>query len=49
MVLGADVTHPAPGNVQQESIAALTGSLDADCSLYGILLYFINREFWKIE
>jgi hypothetical protein len=34
MVFGADVTHPAPGE-NTESIAAVVGSLDLECSYYG--------------
>jgi eukaryotic translation initiation factor 2C len=34
IVLGADVTHPAVGSASHQSIAALVGSLDAQCSRY---------------
>jgi hypothetical protein len=34
IVLGADVTHPAMGSSTSPSIAALVGSLDAQCSRY---------------
>ncbi len=40
MIFGADVTHPAPGDNQvTESLAALVGSFDRDCSRYGARLY----------
>ncbi|RIA87406.1 Piwi domain-containing protein [Glomus cerebriforme] len=34
IVMGADVTHPAPGNSVRPSIAALCGSMDARASRY---------------
>jgi eukaryotic translation initiation factor 2C len=34
IVFGADVTHPAVGSASHQSIAALVGSLDAQCSRY---------------
>ncbi|KAJ3416061.1 eukaryotic translation initiation factor 2C, 2 [Chytridiales sp. JEL 0842] len=34
IILGADVTHPAPGSASSQSIAALVGSMDAQCSRY---------------
>lgn len=34
IVFGADVTHPAPGSASNQSIAALVGSMDAQCSRY---------------
>ncbi|RKP00133.1 hypothetical protein CXG81DRAFT_5897, partial [Caulochytrium protostelioides] len=34
IVFGADVTHPAPQSPSQQSIAALVGSVDAQCALY---------------
>ncbi|KAI9203830.1 Piwi domain-containing protein [Polychytrium aggregatum] len=34
IVFGADVTHPAPGSSSTQSIAALVGSMDAQCSRY---------------
>ncbi|KAJ3322581.1 Eukaryotic translation initiation factor 2C [Boothiomyces sp. JEL0866] len=34
IVIGADVTHPAVGSSASTSIAALVGSLDAQCSRY---------------
>ncbi|KAI8899446.1 Piwi domain-containing protein [Globomyces pollinis-pini] len=34
IVIGADVTHPAMGSSATQSIAALVGSLDAQCSRY---------------
>ncbi|KAJ3190960.1 hypothetical protein HK101_008206 [Irineochytrium annulatum] len=34
VILGADVTHPAPGSASNQSIAALVGSMDAQCSRY---------------
>ncbi|KAJ3121651.1 argonaute 1 [Physocladia obscura] len=34
IVFGADVTHPAPGSASTQSIAALVGSMDAQCSRY---------------
>ena len=39
MVFGADVTHPTPDNKITESIAAVVGSLDKDCSFYAARLY----------
>ena len=36
----ADVTHPGPGDTSMtESIAAVVGSLDTDCSYYVARLY----------
>ncbi|GAB6020037.1 argonaute 1 [Chamberlinius hualienensis] len=34
LVMGADVTHPAPGDKTSPSIAAVTGSLDAEAFTY---------------
>ncbi|TPX31606.1 hypothetical protein SmJEL517_g05103 [Synchytrium microbalum] len=34
IIFGADVTHPAPGSTSNQSIAALVGSMDAQCSRY---------------
>jgi eukaryotic translation initiation factor 2C len=34
IILGADVTHPAPGDMNRPSVAAVTGSLDARASTY---------------
>ncbi|RKO93090.1 Piwi domain-containing protein [Blyttiomyces helicus] len=34
LIFGADVTHPAPGSPSNQSIAALVGSMDAQCSRY---------------
>ncbi|KAJ1650826.1 hypothetical protein IWQ61_008466 [Dispira simplex] len=34
MVVGADISHPGPGNDQQPSIAAVVGALDAKLSRY---------------
>ncbi|KAH6567126.1 hypothetical protein BASA60_009173 [Batrachochytrium salamandrivorans] len=34
IVLGADVTHPALGSSSTQSIAAVVGSMDAQCSRY---------------
>lgn len=34
MIIGADVSHPAPG-LEQASMAAMTVSLDRTCSRYG--------------
>ncbi|KNC97956.1 uncharacterized protein SPPG_06944 [Spizellomyces punctatus DAOM BR117] len=34
IILGADVTHPAPGSASNQSIAALVGSMDAQCSRF---------------
>ncbi|KAJ3223159.1 argonaute 1 [Chytriomyces hyalinus] len=34
IIFGADVTHPAPGSASTQSIAALVGSMDAQCSRY---------------
>jgi eukaryotic translation initiation factor 2C len=34
IIFGADVTHPAPGSASNQSIAALVGSMDAQCSRY---------------
>lgn len=39
MVFGADVTHPTPDNKITESIAAVVGSLDKECSFYAARLY----------
>jgi eukaryotic translation initiation factor 2C len=40
MMFGADVTHPAPGDTQvTESLAAVVGSFDRDCSIYGARLF----------
>lgn len=41
MIFGADVTHPAPGDIDAESIAAVTGSLDRDCTFYGNDKYLV--------
>ena len=34
LILGADVTHPSPGEHNKPSIAALVGSMNRDASLY---------------
>ncbi|TPX63495.1 hypothetical protein SpCBS45565_g06583 [Spizellomyces sp. 'palustris'] len=34
IIFGADVTHPAPGDHNKPSIAAIVGSMDAQCSRY---------------
>jgi eukaryotic translation initiation factor 2C len=34
IIFGADVTHPAPSSGSNQSIAALVGSMDAQCSRY---------------
>ncbi|RKO83370.1 Piwi domain-containing protein, partial [Blyttiomyces helicus] len=34
IIFGADVTHPGPGEISKPSIAALVGSMDAQCSRY---------------
>ncbi|KAI9106068.1 Piwi domain-containing protein [Phlyctochytrium arcticum] len=34
IIFGADITHPAPGEYNKPSIAAIVGSLDARCSRY---------------
>ncbi|KAJ3021872.1 argonaute 1 [Thoreauomyces humboldtii] len=34
IIIGADVTHPAPGSPSNQSIAALVGSMDAQCSRF---------------
>ncbi|KAI9002409.1 Piwi domain-containing protein [Gaertneriomyces semiglobifer] len=34
IIFGADVTHPAPGSASNQSIAAVVGSLDAQCSRF---------------
>jgi eukaryotic translation initiation factor 2C len=40
MFLGADVTHPSPGDMKvTESIAAVTGSLDKEGCFYGARLF----------
>lgn len=40
MIFGADVTHPSPGDTKvTESIAAVVGSLDKQCSFYAARLY----------
>jgi eukaryotic translation initiation factor 2C len=40
MIMGADVTHPAPGDkTVTESIASVVGSHDRNCSNYGARLY----------
>ena len=40
MIMGADVTHPTPGDKSiTESIASVVGSFDKDCSSYGARLY----------
>lgn len=48
MIFGADVTHPTPGESQSESIAAITASLDVDCTYYGSIFHnlftAINRN-----
>ena len=35
MIIGADVSHAAPGMVDMASMAAMTVSLDKSCSRYG--------------
>ena len=35
MIIGADVSHAAPGMVDMASMAAMTVSLDKTCSRYG--------------
>ena len=35
MIIGADVSHAAPGMVDMASMAAMTVSLDKDCCRYG--------------
>jgi eukaryotic translation initiation factor 2C len=40
MIFGADVTHPSPGDLKvTESIAAVVGSLDKECSFYAARLF----------
>ena len=40
MIMGADVTHPAPGDKNvTESIASVVGSYDRNCCSYGARLY----------
>jgi eukaryotic translation initiation factor 2C len=40
MILGADVTHPSPSDFKvTESIAAVVGSLDKECSFYAARLF----------
>ena len=39
MIFGADVSHPSPDSKLTESLAAVVGSLDADCSFYAARLY----------
>ncbi|KAI8591303.1 Piwi domain-containing protein [Geranomyces variabilis] len=34
IVVGADITHPAPGSPSNQSIAAAVGSMDAQCSRF---------------
>lgn len=34
IIFGADITHPAPGDHSKPSIAAIVGSMDAQCSRY---------------
>jgi len=38
MIFGADVTHPGPENKMGESLAAVVGSLDKECSFYAAKL-----------
>ena len=40
MIFGADVTHPGPTDSKiSESIAAVVGSLDPDCTHYATRMY----------
>nr|AGH55731.1 argonaute B2 [Brachionus calyciflorus] len=48
MVFGADVTHPSPGE-DTDSIAAVVGSLDKECSYYGKISKFAYEMIHDLD
>ena len=48
MIIGADVSHAAPGMVDMASMAAMTVSLDKSCSRYGAAVQSNGHRFEMI-
>ena len=49
MIIGADVSHAAPGMVDMPSMAAMTVSLDRTCSRYGAAVQSNGHRVEMIE
>ena len=49
MIIGADVSHAAPGMVDMASMAAMTVSLDRTCSRYGAAVQSNGHRVEMIE